>query len=622
MLAVAVAACLAVGLGASAPGVYPGSAVPAAARASGLTPFESCPAALAELRRAARPLVGPYGLPGQRLGLDFGDAVAAPGVLRETARLDTPGYSATTVHERSVDEADVVKTDGRRLVTVADGTLRVIDVASRSQQASLSLPGARHGGRLLLHADRALVLTTGPFARASGLMDEGWPPVHRDHLTLVDLAGGARVLGTLAVDAQIVDARQVGSVARVVVRSSPRLDFVTPSRGRSAAQALRYNRAVLDRSTIDDWVPAFSLSGLDGRRTGRLVDCAAIARPAEYSSPAMLTVLTVDLAGPLGTGDPVAVIAEGGVVYGTEQNLYVAHNRHVWSPPRHGDRAGPRTARTEIFQFAHRGADKPEFVASGAVGGVLLNQYALSEHRGHLRVATTTFSGARSRSGVAVLTRRGDALVRVGQVSGLGVGERIFGVRFLGDTAYVVTFRRIDPLYRVDLADPSAPRVTGEVKIPGYSAYLHPVGAGRLLGVGQERLRGARMSATQVSLFDVGDPASPRRIDRHHEPGTAAAVEHDQHAFLFWRPHGLVVLPMQRFGWHPGSVRVGSGALVLRLSGDALREVGFVAHPGRGHRQAVLRPVMIGGELWTVGRSGAMVSDPESLSRLGWIRFG
>ena len=111
-----------------------------------------------------------------------------------------------------------------------------------------------------------------------------------------------------------------------------------------------------------------------------------------------------------------------------------------------------------------------------------------------------------SQSTVTVLQQNANRLERVGSVTGLGKGERIYAVRFMGDKGYVVTFRQIDPLYTLDLSDPTAPKVVGELKIPGYSAYLHPVGENRLLGIGREG------ASVQASLFDVSNMAAPQRL--------------------------------------------------------------------------------------------------------------
>ena len=149
----------------------------------------------------------------------------------------------------------------------------------------------------------------------------------------------------------------------------------------------------------------------------------------------------------------------------------------------------------------------------------MLSQWSMSEHEGVLRVASTTSppwtqggAAGESESFVTTLAAAGDRLVEVGRVGGIGRGEQIYAVRFIGDAGYVVTFRQVDPLYTLDLSDAAEPRVVGELKIPGYSAYLHPVGDGLLLGIGQDANSDGITSGVQASLFDVSDPAAPARL--------------------------------------------------------------------------------------------------------------
>ncbi|WP_344982410.1 beta-propeller domain-containing protein, partial [Streptosporangium fragile] len=197
---------------------------------------------------------------------------------------------------------------------------------------------------------------------------------------------------------------------------------------------------------------------------------------------------------------------------------------------------------TEVHRFDITAPGAPRYVSSGKVPGRLLNQYSLSEHEGHLRVATTSTSGRSSSSAVYVL--RADTLGKVGEVGGLGNGERIYSVRFIGPVGYVVTFKQVDPLYTLDLRDPAAPGKTGELKITGYSAYLHPAGDGRLIGVGQEASEQGRTLGTQVSLFDVSDPANPRRLSQLFQKDSGSEAEWDPHAFLYWAKTGTAVLPL------------------------------------------------------------------------------
>src|ERR1019366_6349325 len=164
---------------------------------------------------------------------------------------------------------------------------------------------------------------------------------------------------------------------------------------------------------------------------------------------------------------------------------------------------------------------------------------------------------------VTVLRSSGPALVPVGQVSGLGAGQQIYSVRFVADVGYVVTFRQVDPLYTVDLSDPSAPRVAGQLELEGYSSYLHPLGNGLLLGVGQDVGANNEPSGSELELFDVSDPSSPTRVQKMALGlGSSSQVLYDHHAFLFWPPKNLAVLPLATYPVYSTPPSAGSSGSV------------------------------------------------------------
>ncbi|OZV77936.1 hypothetical protein CA850_21365 [Micromonospora echinospora] len=598
-----------------------------------LVAFDSCPNALADLRAAARSSVGPWGLPGgpvpQVASAERGGARTGAGPA--AAAPPQQPHSATNNHEAAADEPDVVKTDGKRIVTLTGGVLRVVDPVRRAPTGRLDLErAARDGnwvtGRLLLHGDRALVLAHLPGAPdvlpAPGTDRRAVPhplAAGRTGVLLVDLTGTPKVVGEYRVDGELVDARKVGETARVVVRSRPRIAFPQPSGDATDAERIAANQAAVDQAPLEDWLPRYEWTDSDGRHTGQL-PCDRLSRPTGHTGTALLNLLSFDLGGGrLGDGDPVGVTAEGETVYATAASLYVADHRggRAVTTRRLGSGAvaGPVTG---LHRFDLTAPGRPRYVASGSVPGHLLNQYALSEWEGHLRVATTTdpegrVRGATSSSAVYVLRTDGDELRQVGMVDGLGRGERIFSVRYLGTTGYVVTFRETDPLYTLDLRDPTAPKVTGELKITGYSGHLQPVGEGRLLGVGQEANGQGVRQGLLVSLFDVADPAKPTRIAHHHRPGTYSPAEHDPHALLYWPGSGLVVLPVS------GRRHVGQEALVLRTDGSRLTEVGRIAHPGDDHRAGITRSLIVGDTLWTLSDVGLQATDPTNLAERNWI---
>ncbi|MEU5553460.1 beta-propeller domain-containing protein [Micromonospora sp. NPDC047793] len=593
----------------------------------GLVSFDSCADALTELRAAAAASVGPYGFGGGwRTFSDRGGALGAGAVAKGSEALSAPTgaapeHSTTNNHEVGVDEPDLVKTDGRRIVTTTGGVLRVVDPASRRITGELDLTDGHErlrwtDQRLLLLGDRALVLTEAtPRETPTGVARRIWGPLGDTRLVLVDLSGAPRVLATYRIQGRTVDARLTGTTARVVVNSSPRLEFPFDRDGSDRERTAR-NRGVIARAGIGAWLPEYEWTAGGERHTGR-VGCDRLSRPARMTGTSTLTVLSFDLATDrLGDGDPVGVVADASTVYGTATSLYLAGARPVVATTR----GRPSTDEvTEIHQFDTASPGRPRFVASGTVPGWLINQYALSEWNGHLRVATTTGDvwggrqqGRTSESAVRVLRREGGSLVSAGMVGGLGRGERIYAVRYLGPVAYVVTFRQTDPLYSLDLTDPGAPRVTGELKITGYSGYLHPLPEGRLLGVGQEADARGRTQGVQVSLFDVREPGRPHRLDQWHLPRGWSGAEHDPHAFLYRPDSGLVALP------------VGGGIRLLRVGSDTVREIGEVTHPStdRENRRTwspVRRSLVVGDVLWTVSASGLRATDPTTARSVGWI---
>ena len=252
--------------------------------------------------------------------------------------------------------------------------------------------------------------------------------------------------------------------------------------------------------------------------------------------------------------------------------------------------------------------------------GNLLNQYAMSEVDGVLRVATTV-SGRRGwvnsrmvNEGVVTMLREQDGtLKQIGQIGGLGRkdNESIRAVRFIGNLGYVVTFRQTDPLYVLDLRDPAAPKITGELKIPGYSGYLHPIGTDLLLGVGQ-----SGKGKIQFSLFNVSDPGSPRRIDTQAYGWGNAAAEFDPKAFLSWEPRNLVMAPITSYGRD----KLGfSGLVLLRADARGLREVARITSP-RSAGQAV-RSLVIGDDIYLLSERALQSNRLDGYRMVDRLKF-
>ncbi len=585
-----------------------------------LVAFDSCDDLLAGLRAAAKASVGPYGFGGGlNMAVDSmekGAAADAPNSARSlnsVPQAAPPAHSTTNTNEVGVDEPDLVKTDGKRIVTVSDGSLRVVDAAARKVTGTLSLGPDGVGENLLLAGDHALVLTRGAAVPPGAIADVYPAPSMQARLLLVDLTGTPRIISRYTMDGYLVDARQIGTVARVVIHSSPQLPFRTDGE-RPNEQRLADNRTVIDDAPIGQWLPSYTVESGDKQTTGR-VDCRSVSRPTAYSGSSMLTVLTFDVADPaLGNGNPTSLVADGDTVYSNGPSLYIASDNQwrAWPMLRFG-RPVAVDGQTELYKFDISGPGKPKYMAGGSVPGWLISQYALSEWGGKLRVAATSNQPwdqtSKSESTVYVLD---ESLHEIGHVGGLGKGERIYAVRFVGPAGYVVTFRQTDPLYVLDLRNPDSPRVTGELKINGYSSYLYPAGNGRLIGVGQSADDKGRTNGTQVSLFDVADPTKPTRIAQYPLPGSYSEAESDPHAFLYWPPTGLLVVPV----WQAilrTEIAPSSGAVALRLTGTSINSIGSITGlPG----QQIRRSLMIGDVLWTVSDRSVAAYDASTLAKL------
>lgn len=627
---------------------------------SDLIRFEDCDAFLDHLKSEALARVGPYGFAdgGSYLAFDVAEAAvaeaeaaadAAEAVTSPVAGVD---YSTTNVQEAGVDEPDIVKTDGKRIVALSRGVMYNIDVSGGDPAVistydlwpwlnSLGGGWRLPDSQLLLRGDTALVMMSGNADAPGGSREPKAQVVQFDLSEPLVL----RVVRSLSIDGRLVSARLVDDRASLVVASESRIDreFVYPASGFGSAQtrAERANRSAIRESTLEQWVPGYELKTQGRSDRGSLVDCSATFAPQEFSGFGLLSVLNIDLSEGLRVGSVASVMAGGDTVYASADRLYVANRR--WIDRTDFDAADAARVTTQIHSFDVSGPDGPVYEASGSVDGLLLNQFAMSEHDGYLRVASTNVpvwgwwrADGTSESRVDVLERDGGRLRVVGSVKGLGRGERIFAVRFIGDVGYVVTFRQIDPLYTVDLSDPTAPVVRGELKIPGYSAYLHPVGEHLVLGVGQDADERGRILGTQVSVFDVSDAANPVRTHQYRLPRSSRTeVEFNHRAFLYWPQTGLAVLPIGWWGYQEGSNQWESyqGAIALRIGSGGIERLGTIEHElaeddlagGLGYYRwmhaPIRRSLVIGDNLFTLSEAGLKGSDLASLVETSWTRF-
>ena len=525
-----------------------------------------------------------------------GDASPAVGGADDSSAaapqdLGDRSQTGTNIQVAGVDESDLVKTNGSEIFIVTEDALFVVTLTDAAPElaatfvfeSATDLPRARPH-ETLLAGDKLFVFRTVRYG-AEGFKQGGTQVLEID----VSDPSAPRLLRTLETYGAFVTARLVGASVRLVVTHD----------GIGSSVVGRYSRGGFERSvaaaTLATWLPLYTVNdytSLINRWTdGSLVECDRVVTPAGVHSAETTVVLAFDAEQGLGEWDAAGVVGAASAVYASRDSLYVALPRLF--------------NHTQIHRWDFSAEGSPTYRGAAEVNGHLINQFAMSEFDGHLRVASTRFDRVGSSSELTVFTVGDDALQQLASLQGLGPNEQIYAVRFLGDRAYVVTFRQIDPLFIIDLSDPAEPRVAGELKIPGFSAYLHPLGDGLLLGVGQDAdPRTGRPLGPQVTLFDVSDPAAPTSLGRVALSSASTSPTFEHRGFTYHE--GRAFIPA---GYDPE-------LFAVRVSREGLT----VEEQIRG-MASVLRTMPLGAQLHLIEQGWIETHDLETLKRQGGLEL-
>lgn len=488
-------------------------------------------------------------------------------------------YTQTNTQVAGVDEADFVKNDGTRIFALSGDKLYITRSWPADQLALAAKVTIEGWPRemFLDERDRVVVFSAiyTPYTWAQGGWDAGMPCDWRTcgyynsntvKVTVIDVAdlGAPRVVREEYLPGSYLSSRRVGPAVRLVLNDSFRwpagvrwwLDNwnQTDAEQRAAWNRLMdENERLIRAQTLAEWLPTAHRKLADGTLVEVPNDCRDFSRPNGPTRLGLVTVATLNLDG-AGAMQRTSVVAQSDEIYASPTALYVA-NRHWWWSAQPG-----QTDYTYLHKFDISQPDRALYRASGVVEGTILDQFSMDEHNGYFRVATTATkiidSGQRwqteTSNRVSVLAESGSQLTLLGRTPELAQGERLYSSRFLGDKAFVVTYRQTDPLFTIDLSNPAVPRVMGELKVPGFSTYLHPLDANHLLAIGTYLpdpgpggTTDWSQRALKLTVFDVSDLAHPRE-KFGATVGTAyswseALYEHK--AFNYFPEKGLLAIP-------------------------------------------------------------------------------
>lgn len=570
-------------------------------------------------------------------------------------------HSETNVQVAGVDEGDIVEFDsdyiysltGNQIVILKAWPAEELSVVSRTTIDGTPIAEFLNGDRLTILSthyqyDPTLQLPDGGPRPVAGdmLVDDLMPvPYQRTDsktiVTVLDVSDRAapKLVQKTVLEGNYVQSRAMGDYVYLalsnnaeppapILKMDPIPDDVKDKPWRWPRGVYETRDEYLARvranmgAFVDQSLPNYSSYGPDGSlvRTGLLHEPEDIYRPLQDQVQSLISLVSLKV-----TQDEPGLTETSGVYTSGAEQVYASLEHFYLFENGAQDEIGQVT---RILQFDwNRETGAVEFQAKGVVPGRMLNQFSADEHEGHLRIVTTvshSYTGnwtGSTENDLFVLREQGGLLEFVGAMKNLAVGEQAQSVRFLGDRAFLVTFRQVDPLFALDVSDPTKPTLLGHVTLPGFSSYIQPIGSDYLLTVGVNTPAGIA-GPTQVSLFDVRDLTQPVLVDEYtFDRFSSSEAQYDHHAFGYFANHGLLAIPSTR-QYTQRVDQDGDGyaetrqwrteyeQMVLRVdptaspgSNLALQLVGEIAHD-----TAVRRSGFIGDNLYSVAADSVHVS--------------
>lgn len=507
------------------------------------------------------------------------------------SRSSPSNTSGTNNQVKGVDEADFVKNDGHYIYLAQNGVLRIVEAwpAESTKQISVTkLDGTPK--KLFVEGDRALVYLSvaktnqsgNGYYYGSGECTYGYDcdfsgDGQATRLVVFDVSDRAqpKVLRTVDLSGSLIAARRINGAVHTVVSDSlqpfPELQYYpqgnlcdyqwlpgiskppiwATQKAREAYEKLRAaNRKIILEKPLTEILPS-AKDSLNGAGLDASALCTGLYRSPLLDGGSFTTLVSLDMT----KDEPftsASVLSRPGAVYASGDALYMAVRQDSGYCSGWYDGYDKKEELSSIHKFRiSDSTTTTQYVGSGLVKGHALNQFAMDEKDGYLRIATTSgwVPSPDVSSQVTVLGEAGAALATVGFVGGLGPKEDIRSVRFDGDRGFIVTFKKTDPLFVLDLAQPTSPKVLGELKIPGFSTYMHLLDATHLISIGydaDDHDSFAYFDGVMIQIFDISDPTKPALQHKHviGSRGSSSESLTNHLAFTYFEPLKILALPM------------------------------------------------------------------------------
>jgi hypothetical protein len=599
-------------------------------------------------------------------------------------------YSETNTQVKGVDEADIVKNDGQYIYLLHGNSFQILTAwPAQALAAAGKVDIEGRPSEMFVANGKAVVFSAVNGAsvyQATGLRPRsrysdpygGYNPACYDgyscqlpltKVTVLGIAGtSAAVERELYFEGTYKSSRRVDANVRVVVQDAAygpaiktypemRRDPQAPAPGREdyikAYEALRQqNVAAINQTSLADWLP-YSFEKTPAGITSTLATCGDFFVPTEATTQHGVTqIASFQLDKPQAPAKGVSILGAVDTIYSNADAMILAARAWI-SPKKMVERPQGRKAPFVDFMpssatYLHKFDLKtdptaPAYVGSGVIPGHVLNQFSIDERDGVVRAATTEqrqvrswvsddpkvrpFFNAFTVNRVVAVKQQGDVLKMIGDAGDLAPGERVFSARFVGSKGYVVTFRQIDPLFVIDLANPEKLKVLGELKIPGFSEYMHPLDEGHLLTIGRDTENNVRRGLA-LQIFDVTKATEPRLMHKYaFDPSSYGYSEAEQShkAFTYFEAKKLLSFPYYGYGTGgAGGFRTSAELFSIDLE-KGINKVGAVDHTqlfganARGYCNGyyspyVRRSVFMDDVMYSISYAGVIASDTRALS--------